>query len=149
MGTRAGIYVRTSSEHQAGKASPDEQERDCRALAERAGLTVAADWETAARTYLEDLRLGVMSLDTEAQTEEERAALFRLRRRAVQSLVERIEIGRDRKMTIVFRLNTVALLGLEVMALGDEATETVGNKWAGIYADRLDSALSSVLIAVE
>ncbi|MBX7251987.1 MAG: hypothetical protein K1X50_08385, partial [Candidatus Promineofilum sp.] len=99
-------------------------------------VAAAADWETAARTYLEDLRLGVMSLDTEAQTEEERAALFRLRRRAVQSLVERIEIGQDRKMTVVFRLNTVALLGLEVMALGDEATETVGNKWAGIYNRR-------------
>ena len=99
-------------------------------------VAAAADWETAARTYLEDLRLGVLSLDTEAQTEEERAALFRLRRRAVLGLVERIEIGQDRKMTVVFRLNTVALLGLEVMALGYEATETVGNKWAGIYNRR-------------
>jgi site-specific DNA recombinase len=34
------IYVRTSSEHQAEKASPDEQESDCRQLAAEQGLTV-------------------------------------------------------------------------------------------------------------
>src|SRR5262245_16542257 len=37
---RAVIYVRTSSEHQGEKASPDEQEADCRKLAELNGLLV-------------------------------------------------------------------------------------------------------------
>lgn len=36
----AAIYVRTSSEHQGEKASPDEQEADCRTLAEQNGLIV-------------------------------------------------------------------------------------------------------------
>lgn len=36
----AAIYKRTSSEEQAKKASPEEQERDCRAVAEQHGLTV-------------------------------------------------------------------------------------------------------------
>lgn len=36
----AAIYVRVSSEAQAEKASPDEQERDCRAVAAQHGLTV-------------------------------------------------------------------------------------------------------------
>jgi site-specific DNA recombinase len=100
----------------------------------------ATDWETAARTYLEDLRIGVISLDTKPQTEEERAALFRLRRRAVQSLVERIEIGRNRKMTVVFRLDTVALLGLENAAIdGPRLTESAGNKLAGTYSRRRSS----------
>jgi site-specific DNA recombinase len=36
----AAIYIRTSSEHQAEKASPEEQEADCRRLAEEHGLTV-------------------------------------------------------------------------------------------------------------
>jgi DNA invertase Pin-like site-specific DNA recombinase len=39
-GRLAAIYVRTSSEHQAEKASPEEQEADCRKLAEERGLTV-------------------------------------------------------------------------------------------------------------
>lgn len=36
----AALYVRVSSEAQAEGASPDEQERDCRAVAEQHGLTV-------------------------------------------------------------------------------------------------------------
>ena len=40
MSKRAVIYVRTSSEQQAEKNSPVEQEADCRQLAEREGLVV-------------------------------------------------------------------------------------------------------------
>ena len=40
MSKRAAIYIRTSSEHQGAKASPDEQEADCRKLAEENGLSV-------------------------------------------------------------------------------------------------------------
>jgi DNA invertase Pin-like site-specific DNA recombinase len=40
MSKRAAIYIRVSSEHQAEKASPDEQEADCRKLAELHGLTL-------------------------------------------------------------------------------------------------------------
>lgn len=40
MAHRAVIYVRTSSESQAEKSSPAEQEADCRRLAEENGLTV-------------------------------------------------------------------------------------------------------------
>ena len=36
----ATIYIRTSSEAQAEKASPNEQEADCRLLANEKGLTV-------------------------------------------------------------------------------------------------------------
>lgn len=36
----AGIYIRTSSEHQAGKASPGEQLTECQALAKANGLVV-------------------------------------------------------------------------------------------------------------
>jgi site-specific DNA recombinase len=39
---RAAIYVRTSSEHQGAKSSPDEQEADCRKLADEQGLIVEA-----------------------------------------------------------------------------------------------------------
>jgi DNA invertase Pin-like site-specific DNA recombinase len=38
--SQAAIYVRVSSEHQGEKSSPDEQETDCRKLAEERGLTL-------------------------------------------------------------------------------------------------------------
>jgi DNA invertase Pin-like site-specific DNA recombinase len=37
---RAAIYIRTSSERQGAKASPDEQEADCRKLAEENGYII-------------------------------------------------------------------------------------------------------------
>jgi site-specific DNA recombinase len=40
MNKRAVIYIRTSSEHQGEKSSPDEQEADCRKLAAEHGLIV-------------------------------------------------------------------------------------------------------------
>jgi DNA invertase Pin-like site-specific DNA recombinase len=99
-------------------------------------LTESADtdWQSAALAYLEDLRAGVTSLDAEPQTEEERSELFRLRRRAVQSLVERIEIGQDRKMSVVFRFNALPLLGLNDAATdGSMASPAGGNYLAGTY----------------
>ena len=40
MQRKAAIYIRTSSEAQGEKASPTEQEADCRSLAKEKGLTV-------------------------------------------------------------------------------------------------------------
>ena len=40
MQRKAAIYIRTSSEAQGEKASPAEQEADCRSLAKEKGLTV-------------------------------------------------------------------------------------------------------------
>ena len=40
MRRKAVIYIRTSSESQGEKASPAEQEADCRSLAKENGLTV-------------------------------------------------------------------------------------------------------------
>lgn len=49
MNNFAAIYVRTSSEHQAERCSPEEQERDCRLLAEQNGLTVVAVYQDIER----------------------------------------------------------------------------------------------------
>ncbi len=84
------------------------------------------DWEPIARAYLEDLRVGVESLETEPQTEADREALFHLRRRAVLNLIERVDIGAERKMSVVFRIDALSLLGL-----GD-ITRLSANKADGI-----------------
>ena len=49
MKKRAAIYIRTSSEHQGAKASPDEQEADYRKLAEDNGLIVEAVYRDTER----------------------------------------------------------------------------------------------------
>lgn len=49
MSKRAAIYIRTSSEHQGAKASPDEQEADCRKLADDNGFIVEAVYRDTER----------------------------------------------------------------------------------------------------
>ena len=49
MSKRAVIYVRTSSEHQGEKASPDEQEADCRKLADANGIEVVGVYRDTER----------------------------------------------------------------------------------------------------
>ena len=49
LSEQAAIYVRTSSEHQAEKSSPEAQEVDCRTLAEEEGLTVTAVYRDVER----------------------------------------------------------------------------------------------------
>lgn len=70
------------------------------------------NWETAAQAYLEDLWYGALSLATEPETEEAQKEVFEMRRRVVLGLVERVEIGKDRKMKVVFKLDVLSLLGL-------------------------------------
>lgn len=90
-------------------------------------LSETADWESTARAYLDDLRAGVMSLEeVKARTEEEALELFRLRRRAVQSLISRIEIGSDRKMSIVFKVDALSLLGVG----GDDVIMELGANYS-------------------
>jgi DNA invertase Pin-like site-specific DNA recombinase len=48
-GKFAAIYIRTSSEQQGEKSSPDEQEADCRKLAEEHGLTVVSNYRDIER----------------------------------------------------------------------------------------------------
>jgi DNA invertase Pin-like site-specific DNA recombinase len=49
MAKRAVIYVRTSSEHQGEKSSPDEQEADCRKAAEERGFLVVGVYRDTER----------------------------------------------------------------------------------------------------
>lgn len=70
------------------------------------------DWESAARAYLEDLWHGALSLNAVPETEEEKKEIFEMKRRTVLGLVERVEIGKDRKMKVVFKLDVLSLLGV-------------------------------------
>jgi site-specific DNA recombinase len=97
------------------------------------------DWEEAVQDYFTDLWCGIESLEDEPTTDEERKELFALKRRAVLSLVERVLMGKDREMQIVFKLDVLSVLGQ-----GDENTSPLlysssgmaANKSAGTYSRR-------------
>jgi hypothetical protein len=76
------------------------------------------NWDEKAREYLEDLRLGLEALNAAPQTEEERHELFLDKRRIVQTLIDRVHIGKNREIKVVFRLNI-----LEIVRQADKISE--------------------------
>jgi len=73
-------------------------------------LTDLNQWEEKAQEYLEDLRLGLDSLNADPQTDEERQEIYEIKRKIVQTLISRVDIGKDRKITVTFRLNILSLI---------------------------------------
>jgi len=68
------------------------------------------NWQEVAREYLASLHDGLEELNTTPKTKEERLELFKMKREIVLALVERIQIGKDRKLTLVFKLDVYSLL---------------------------------------
>ncbi len=73
-------------------------------------LSLLNKWEEKAAEYFLDLQIGLESLNAAPQTKEERREVFEIKRKTVQTLVDKILIGKERKLNIVFRLNILSLL---------------------------------------
>lgn len=116
---------------------------------EMAGLGVAEElaglegWEDVAREYLADLLAGVDALDEDGATEEEQAAIFNLRREVVETLVEKVEIGRGRELVVTMKIDALALLRKSARTGDDKTSEGIRYllQKGGIYSRRRSSPL--------
>jgi hypothetical protein len=68
------------------------------------------NWEDAVRMYLADVSYGVAALDGEPANDEERAEQERLKRLTVKTLVERVNLDKDRNLEVVIQLNVQEIL---------------------------------------
>jgi hypothetical protein len=84
--------------------------REMMTMSETARLSALDNWEDTAREYLATLYEGLEELDAKPETEEEQHELFQMRRQIVLALVEKVMIGKDRKLTVVFKLDVLSLL---------------------------------------
>ena len=99
-------------------------------------LAELGNWEQYAREYLEDVHASIEITKAVPQSEEERHGLFEIKRQIVQQLVERVEIDKDRNLTLFIRLDVLALI-----------KQTVPIDMAGIYS-RTQSCLDRRCFAV-
>lgn len=65
------------------------------------------------RSYFEDLRVGLESLNASPQSDEEKQEIFNIKRQTVQTLVGKVSIGKDRKIEVTFHLNILKLIGYQ------------------------------------
>jgi hypothetical protein len=94
------------------------------------------DWELRVTEYLADLRAGVEELRNAApKNEEERHEVFLLKKRIVDTLVERATIDKNRNVNVQIRLN---LLGILDEDSGKNDPSAVQTRRGGIYTRIFD-----------
>jgi site-specific DNA recombinase len=80
------------------------------------------DWEQQAREFLENVRVGIASLNDTPQSADERRKIFEIKRMWFNQLVARVEINKDRNLRVMMRLDVLAFI-----------RQAVSNEEAGIY----------------
>jgi hypothetical protein len=73
-------------------------------------LSALNQWEEYAREYFADLKVGLLELNTVPQTDEERLEQFELKRKIVNTLVEKVYIHKDRSLEVMIRLNLLQMV---------------------------------------
>ena len=100
-------------------------------------------WEELALEHLMNLQAGLSSLSEGSLNEEEKKEQFQLKREFVLALVEKVLIGKDREMKVMFKLDVLSLLGLNIDSTPNSINSTNSkfetNKSAGIYIRKQSS----------
>jgi len=108
--------------------------RELASLAYTISLNALNNWEEKVTEYLLDLQAGIQGLKNVApQKDEERREIFRLKKRIVNTLVERVNIDENRELTVRIRLNL-----LDVTEAGPDSGAVHLGEF-GIYSRRQSS----------
>ncbi|HSV85532.1 MAG TPA: hypothetical protein VLH85_03090, partial [Levilinea sp.] len=123
---RKGRISDEDMEYQLGALSLEKLtgKKDLASIDHLMGLEVLDNWEQKAREYLEDIRVGLESLNAAPQSDEERREQFEIKRQIVKALVERVDSSKDRELTVNFRLNVLEIAGIRTSADQVPAAET-------------------------
>ena len=150
---RKGKITDEDMEYQIGTISVQEQYLK----QELAGVQIFDDlpeidnWEKLALEHLMNLQAGLDSLSQEVMDEDGKKEQFQLKRDIVLALVEKVLIGKNRKMKVIFKLDVLSLLGIDINSTssGNSSTNSklAANKLDGIY-NRTQSCLLRRLCAV-
>jgi site-specific DNA recombinase len=84
--------------------------REFASIEQAVNIHLSSDWEGQVIEYLADLQIGLDSLNTAPQCEEERQEIFELKKQIVNTLVRRITIDRNRELHVEIGLNLLGLL---------------------------------------
>ncbi|MBI5296848.1 MAG: hypothetical protein HY869_15315 [Chloroflexi bacterium] len=130
---RKGAFPVPDMEHQLTQLTYQELtlRRELSTLGEAININALENWEENVAEFLADLKAGVDELKTVApQIPEERHEIFLLKKRVVDTLVERIEIDKERNLHVQIRLNLLNILRKDAR---NETTAGVQNFEGEIY----------------
>ena len=131
---RKGNITAADMDYQLGALTRQEVsfKRELSSLGQAININALGDWETKINEYLVDLRAGIEELKNAVpQDEEERHNLFLLKKRIVDTLVERVTIDKNREVKVEIRLNLLQILDEEDSESNDPSA--VYSRRGGIY----------------
>jgi len=111
---RKGVFPVSDMEQQLHQLTFQEVslKNELVSLGEAVNISALEDWESKVVEFLADLKTGVDELKTVApQTLEEQHEVFLVKKRVVDTLVERIQIDRERNLQVQIRLNLLEIIG--------------------------------------
>ena len=144
--TRKGVFTTNNMEYQLSQLTFQEVtlKQELATLGKTININALNNWEENVAEFLADLRAGVEELKIVApQTPEEQHEIFVLRKRVIDTLVERVEIDRDRNLFIKIRLNLLDILRKDAESGGSIAG--VQNFEVGTYIHIIYAAPGSSL----
>jgi hypothetical protein len=84
------------------------------------------DWELRVRQYLSDMQEGILGLSVTPETPDDEQTICKLKRQAIETLVEKVVVDRNRQFTVTIRLNLLSILG---NASGNGGTNGDSSHW--------------------
>ncbi len=130
---RKGVFPVSDMEQQLHQLTFQEVslKNELSSLGEAVNICALEDWESKVVEFLADLKVGVDELKTVApQTSEEQHEVFLVKKRAIDTLVERIQIDRERNLQVQIRLNLLEIIGKDAQ---NETTAAVHFREGEIY----------------
>ena len=134
---RKGAFTTNDMEYQLSQLTFQEVtlKQELATLGETININALNNWEENVVEFLADLRAGVEELKFVApQTPEEQHDIFVLKKRVIDTLVERIDIDIDRNLFVQIRLNLLDILRKDAESGG--STAGVQNFEVGIYTHK-------------
>jgi len=131
---RKGNITAADMDYQLGALTMQEVsfKRELSSLGQAININALGDWETKINEYLVDLRAGIEELKNAVpQDEEERHNLFLLKKRIIDTLVERVTIDKNREVKVEIRINLLQILDEEDSESNDPSA--VYSRRGGIY----------------
>ncbi|MBM4425825.1 MAG: hypothetical protein FJ031_01160 [Chloroflexi bacterium] len=108
---RKGAITESDMDYQLGALTMQELslKREYADIGQAVNIHALGDWETKVVEYLADLQAGLNSLNFTPKNDEERAEIFEFKKQAVNTLVKRVTIDRNRELKVDIRINLLNL----------------------------------------
>ena len=134
---RKGKITEEDMDYQIGNISMHEQylKQELAGVEIYDALPEMDNWEERALEHLMDLQTGLDALGTQVESDEEKKELFHLKRDIVLALVEKVLIGKDREMKVIFKLDVLSLLGIDINSTSSGKGKTSSSQLAATKVD--------------